>query len=416
MKYRQKPGNGMWVVDYEDSTGARKRVSTGIKTAPMNKPPAEVREVGREIVLGIRTPKIAGASSERQARQRDGRMTVSDLLDKCEGTIWHPDEVRAQETIRSNVKFWRARLGDEAIADMTYTRLDAVVSDMKAEGYQPATIKRKLAMLSRALSQATLWVDDNEKPLLLMRPRMPRIVVNNLKDRIIEPAEEEAIFLALEKRRQLEPHRPWFKFRVFLWLLFDTGGRLGESIGLGPKELTHQRFGDQEVTFLTFPRYRTKSGKPRTVPLAQRSIEALGSLMEHLTLDKVTQEFRFFGFTDSTADVMFRQVRCDVKTETGMDLSDVTLHTIRHTVLTRLAQGGMDLARLQQWAGHSDPKITAQRYLHLRPSDLVGGLSILNGTGGTAGASKAWDRISPVTVPNTHSGAKGATAGTGTLQ
>jgi integrase len=111
--------------------------------------------------------------------------------------------------------------------------------------------------------------------------------------------------------------------------------------------------------------------------------------MDHLVLDKETGEWRFFGFTTSTADVMFRQIREDVMRETGMDLDGVSIHTIRHTVATRLAQGGMGLARLQQWLGHADPKITAERYLHLIPSDLVAGLAILNGTGGTQDAYKA---------------------------
>jgi hypothetical protein len=76
----------------------------------------------------------------------------------------------------------------------------------------------------------------------------------------------------------------------------------------------------------------------------------------------------------------------------------------------------MDLARLQQWLGHSDPKITAERYLHLIPSDLVAGLAILSGTGGIPDAAKARDRIKHGTVPNTKGEAIGASPGTMSLQ
>jgi integrase len=339
-------------------------------------------------------------------------MTVSDLFDKCEGTIWHPDNTRAQETVRSNLKFLRARIGEVALEDLTYTRLEAFVSDMKGEGYKPATIKRKLAMVGRALTQATMWTGTDGKPLLAYRPQMPKLVIRNFKERVITAAEEEAIFAAVEKRRQMEPHRQWFQFRVLLTLFFTTAGRLSEVINIGPTNIQEM----DGVSYLTFPRYRTKSDKPRTVPLVERAVDAVGSLADHLALDSATGEWRFFGFTDSTADVMFRQVRQDIAAETGMGLSDVTLHTIRHTVLTRLARGGMDLARLQIWAGHSDPKITAERYLHLRPTDLVGGLAILGGTVGTPGAYRERDRISPVSVPNPLSGAIGAVAGTERLQ
>lgn len=414
MRYRQKP-NGMWTVDYDDN-GQRRRISTGIKTAPQRNPPAEVKEAAREIILGIRTPKVTNVSSGGQARKGDGRLTVSDLLDKAEGTIWHPDNVRSQRTIRSNVRILQEMIGDELVENMTYTRLEQLVTDMKARGYQPATVKRKLAMLARALKMATMWTDAKGQPLLRYKPPLPKIAVNNLKDRIISEVEQEVLFAVLEKRRQLEPHRQWFAFRVFLWLMFDTAGRLSETLGLGPKNITTQKVGDQEVSFVTFPRYRTKSGKPRTLPLAPRSVAALGTLMDHLTLDKETSEWRFFGFTTSTADVMFRQIREDVMRETGMDVSDVSLHTIRHTVATRLAQGGMDLARLQQWLGHSDPKITAERYLHLIPSDLVGGLSILAGTRGTQDAALVGDRTKHVSVPNTLGDANGANPGTVRLQ
>jgi integrase len=410
MKYRQKP-NGMWVVDYLDDQGIRRRVSTGIKTPAQRTPPAEAKAAAREIVLGVRTPQVSGSSPTQKARQGDGRMTVSELLDKCEGTIWHPDNVRSQRTIRSNVRILRGLVGDEAMEDITYTRLTQLVSTMKERGYKPATIKRKLAMLARALKEATMWTDEKGLPLLRSKPPFPRIVVNNLKDRIITPVEQEALFAAIEKRRQTEPNRQWFRFRVFLTVVFATGGRLSEVLGLSPKHIT-QNGG---TSYLTFPRYRTKSGKPRTLPLMPDAVTALGSLMDHLVLDKETQEWRFFGLTPSTMDVMFKQAREDVELETGMDLSGVTIHTIRHTVLTRLAQGGMDLARLQEWAGHSDPKITAERYLHLMPSDLNRGLAIL-GTGGTNDAAQAPYPTKPVSVPNTLAGTKGASPGTARLQ
>lgn len=410
MRYRQKP-NGMWLVDYEDDNGARRRVSTGIKTAPQRQPPADVKAAGREIILGIRHPKFA-PDPARPARKGDGRLTMSELFDKAEATVWHPDNARAQATIRSNLKLLRAKIGDVAVEDMTFQRLQDLTQELKGQGYAPATVKRKLDMVSKALRMATMWTDEKGKPLLSYKPPMPRIAVNNLKDRTISTAEEAALFAALEKRRQSEPNRQWFKFRVLLELLWDTAGRLGESITRGPADLS-QIDGQ---TYITFPRYKTKNGKPRSLPLTNRSVAGLGSLMDHLTLDKQSGEWRFFGMTNGTAWYMFDQLRRDVRDQTGMDLSDVTLHTIRHTTLTRLARGGMGLAKLQEWAGHSDPKITSERYLHLMPSDLVGGLSILAGTDVTPGESPARYRTYPENVSVPDPGAIGATPGTVRLQ
>src|SRR5688500_3437339 len=102
MKFRQKP-NGMWVVDYVDDQGERKRQSTGIKGPPSRTPPADVKAVARELVLGVRAPK-SSPTSPRQARKDDGRMTMSDLFDRCMKTVWAPTEAKSQKSIVSNVK------------------------------------------------------------------------------------------------------------------------------------------------------------------------------------------------------------------------------------------------------------------------------------------------------------------------
>ena len=85
--------------------------------------------------------------------------------------------------------------------------------------------------------------------------------------------------------------------------------------------------------------------------------------------------------------------------------SSLTIDDYPHTALTRLARGGMDLRRLQIWAGHSDPKITAERCVHTRADDLVGGLDILNGSGPTSPANPTFRKAA----------AKRANRGTPTL-
>lgn len=407
MKFRQKP-SGYWLVDYEDDHGQRKRISTGIKTAPMRKAPAEVQQAAREIVLGVRSadaPKSAG-----QARKPAGHFTMSDLFDRCEKTVWHPDQTKSQGTVRSNLKVLRAMIGDVVVTDMTYSRLERVVLDLKEKGYAPATIKRKMDMVSKALRMATMWTDDAGRPLLVSKPPMPQIRVQNLKDRIISAPEEAAMFAAAEKRRQTEPDRQWFRMISLLELLFDTGARLGEALGSPPEAITMMG----QTPYITFARYRTKNDKPRSVPLTPRAFAAVNRMMDHLGRDKATGEWRLFAMTHGTAWYMFDQLRQDVKEQTGMNMDDVTLHTLRHTCLTRLAQGGMDLLRLQQWAGHSDPKITAERYTHLRPTDLAAGLSILSNP--SSGENLEADDNRPAYGSVAETGVNRATVGTHRLQ
>lgn len=113
----------------------------------------------------------------------------------------------------------------------------------------------------------------------------------------------------------------------------------------------------------------------------------------------------FFPMTQGTAWYLFDQAKADVLAKHGVDLSDVTLHTLRHTCLTRLAKGGLDLIRLQKWAGHSDPKITTERYAHIMPSNLMEGLLMLGSSNGTFETARVQDNTAPVNVLGTIIGA-----------
>lgn len=325
---------------------------------------------------------------------------MRELLEKAEDTVWKTS--KSQGTVRSNVKILSGIIGDEPVGAMTYTRLEKLVEELRALGYAPGTIKRKMDAVSKVLRMATRWEGPDGKPLLASKPTMPRIKVNNLKDRVLSLEEEAAVFLAIEKRRQSEPQRQWRRFGALIRFLLETAARLSEALNTGPDDLSTVPTPDGEATLVTFPRYRTKNDKPRSVPLTEAASAALTRLKEDLGLQK--GKWVYFPMNAGTAWYMWSNIRDDLS-KIGMDISDVTLHTLRHTCLTRLAQGGMELLRLQKWAGHSDPKITAERYVHLRVDDLMSGLDILQSS----------NRGNPVIVPFTIPPAKRAEDGAAKL-
>ena len=333
----------------------------------------------RDMILGLEP-----IPSKQPSRPRGSGPTMRELFDRAQATVWHPSEAKSQGTIQSNVKILNGIIGDEPVSAMTFTRLEKLTQQLKDLGYAPATIKRKMDAVSKVLRMATKWTDDEGRPLLATKPPMPTIRVNNTKDRVLTPAEEEAVFAAVEKRRQDEPGRQWRRFGALLRFLLDTGGRLGEALNTGPDDLSEVPHGDGTVTLVTFARYKTKNDKPRSVPLTASALSALEGLSDDL--GRRGDKWVYFALSEGTAWYMWNNIREDL-VKLGFDIGDVTLHTLRHTCLTRLAQGGMELLRLQQWAGHSDPKITAERYVHLRPADLVSGLDILQASNGGIPAS-----------------------------
>lgn len=322
----------------------------------------------RDIVMGVEPVRSAEPS-----RPRGNGPSMKELLSKAEDTVWR--ENKSQATIRSNIKILNGLIGDEMVSEMTFTRLDRLKDELFAMGYAAGTVKRKLDMVSKVLSMAaSRWTDTQGRPLIPAKPEMPTVRVNNKRDRILSYKEEDQVFAAIEARRQKEPARQWARFAAMIRFLLDTGARLGEARQIGPADLSEIEVGEEAVTIVTFPRYRTKNDKPRSVPLTRAALGALRGLEGDL--GEVGGKWVYFPLSSSAAWYMWSNIRDDLEA-LGFDVSDVTLHTLRHTCLSRLAKKGMDLRRLQMWAGHHDPKITAERYVHLRPEDLVAGIEML---------------------------------------
>ena len=61
----------------------------------------------------------------------------------------------------------------------------------------------------------------------------------------------------------------------------------------------------------------------------------------------------------------------------ALGLPDVTLHTARHTVCSRMGSGGIPLPKLMRYSGHTT-LAAVQRYLHLDTEDLDGCIAVLS--------------------------------------
>ncbi|QOC54170.1 tyrosine-type recombinase/integrase [Caulobacter vibrioides] len=357
MKFRKKP-SGIWVVDYIDETGERRRVTTGTRDR------AEAHRIGPLIVAGT---YVSPDTVKTQAT--DGRMTVDELFRHCELTIWKPGKVKAQATIKSNLKLLRERIGSEPVAEITKKRLEALAEEMEAEGYAPATIKRKLDTLSKALGVAEGLHDTRGRVVITTKPKMPSITVRNYCDRVLEPDEEAAVFAAIEKRREAEPGRDWQRFGLLIRFMLDTGCRLGEALNARVERI--ETFSGR--TWVTFPIYTTKNDKPRQLPLT-RAIEENIELLKAMA----GPDGRLFPYSPANVWYKWTNMRDDLA-KLGFDISDVKLHTLRHTCLTKLARTSLPIHKIMQWAGHSSIEITVKRYAHLRPEETMDALHILDG-------------------------------------
>lgn len=367
MQMRQKP-SGIWLVDYVDDGGVRRRVSTGTKDKDV------ARAKARDIVMGRALPEPgATTGSARETVQAVQGLTVEKLFDHCLKDIWSPRRTRSQRTVLSNVKILTAlvvtldgkpvKFGGMLVTGLTTAVLKAVAAALRDQGYAPATVKRKMDMVGRSLTEAA------EAEFIVARPRMPTLGrIDNFKNRVLSDAEEAAMFAAIDARAAKEPQRPWLRFKHLIRWLLDTGCRLGETLKAQTGWIEAHSTGR---AMARLPAWATKTQKERTVPLST----AIAESIPYLRLTAV--EDRLFPMGANTAWYMFGNIKDDLA-EQGFNLDDVVLHTLRHTCITRLVKSRMPLNRVSKWAGHANIKITHDRYAHLDVDDVLEGADIID--------------------------------------
>jgi integrase len=333
VKLKRRKSNGIWLLDFKDQSGKRQRVSTGESDR------ARAEDRAREIMAGkVKPGKIT-------------KYTLAAALSDTFERRWAKQASHREKLYVANA-IGRSRLGYMDVSDITYRVLVAEVADWLGDeesGISPATCNRRLATIHTALTEA------HAEGLLAVVPKMPHQQEDNLQYRWLTREEELSILQTCGKVMVEDEAN---LMRALITALVDTGGRLTETVRCALE-------GKFSATQAVFSNRKSKGGKlkSRSVPLTPRAHDALKALQrwqaEHGELDKDWCGRKFTLVRDR------------------LDMPDVHLHTLRHTCLSRLVQGGMDLYRVKEWAGHSSIVVT-ERYAHLAPSNLLDGAAILS--------------------------------------
>lgn len=386
---KTKP-NGIYYLDAQVPAdgGGLKRQRVSLDTR--DRAEAEAQRVDWLAGRHPKHPAMGGAvepkrsSSSRTAstsgtKRLDG-MTLKRWLYDCLDTRWKA--AKGQRSVQSSVRVLEAHLPDVLLKDVSALHLQQVERSLRADpkGYADGTVRKLLTVVSGALTHAVTTVNEaTGEPWLALKPRIPTVSVKNTQDRVISPVEEAAIFECIEARRTKEPGRPWWMFGALLTILLDEGMRLSEALSLGQRSVKLKRWLDPvsgsmvEGHYLGLERYVTKSDKPRDVPMTRRVLALMPALNAQAT------QGRWFPWVKDGSGpwYLWSNIRDDMA-DKGFDVSDVKLHTFRHTCATRLAENGMDLLGLRDWLGHADIKVTAERYVHLMSSHIYRGAGILD--------------------------------------
>ena len=284
------------------------------------------------------------------------RHTVSDLVDRYIADVLPNKRPSTAYNQRYQLRWWKARLGHYALADVTPALLvecrDKLARN-KARRQSGATVNRWLAVLSHCFTMAVRewqWCDDN--PVRTIRkPKEPRGRVRFLSDQ-----ERHQLLAACQASRNPYLH-------TIVVLALATGARRGELQGLQWPDVDLQR------GTLTF--HETKNGERRAVPLTGQAL----TLMRQHT--KVRRLDTALLFPDPTGSRLLSIRNAFENAVARAGIADFRFHDLRHTAASYLAMNGASLMEIAEVLGHKTLAMV-KRYAHLSEAHTRGVVERMN--------------------------------------
>jgi integrase len=234
-------------------------------------------------------------------------------------------------------------LADTRLFQVNQTLVDGFVQDRLAAGLMPGTVNNSLRTLRRALHLATEWGLLQKPPKIKLLPgeRSREFVISDdmLNDFARHPLCSDGLML-------------------LVWFLVDTGLRITEACDLSWENVSFLPKEGAQRGYVFVAKGKSKAAR-RYVPLTGR---ARAVLAERKKLSRGPWVFTGKDgkrkMSRYTIGEQFRAVRDAL----GWPW-DASIHSCRHTFLTRLGESGCDVFTLQKLAGHSSAAMSG-RYVH----------------------------------------------------
>jgi integrase/recombinase XerD len=285
------------------------------------------------------------------------------------------DKTRAAYT-RDIAQFQEFAGADLPLASLSGEMIERWAASLRQEGYAPASMRRKMAVLKvfssywvrkGTLPESPFWRVKLSFGRVLQLPRSlteseTRALLAQTRNSYSVAQPMDRRFTACSKTSFSRQYRA-IRNLALVDVLFATGMRVGEVSAL---DLCDFAVDD------AFFRVKGKGGRNRLAFAVDT--DTLRIQREHLEVrlkintDSPALFLNALGGRLSTQGIskVLARVRKDAKIE-----RHVTPHMLRHTVATLLLRNGVDIRVVQEFLGHSSIA-TTQRYTHISKEHLVG--------------------------------------------
>lgn len=270
----------------------------------------------------------------------------------------------------ARVEWWVAKLGEVRVVDLDADLIADLLDEFEREPVmrfkgrdkdgrkvfephgqrKPATVNRQKATLSSLITFAKdrrLLPRGWTSPLRDVKGRRE----NNAKTRYLTTAEQDKLL----KVARLST---WKRMHLFILMALRTGARKQELLNLLGADLDLE----QRVAKV----HRTKTGRPKVLTLTPAVVDEIRRVgvpkADQLLFPskRKTREPRPFE-----VQKVFAKVVSDAGLVTADKPDPVTIHTLRHSFASTLAQRGVSLVAIADALGHSSAAQVTMRYSHL---------------------------------------------------
>jgi len=322
--YQRKTSDGRirWYLDYWDADGKRiQRVEGGATSQ-------------QEAELALKKAALAEAAKVPGAVRKRERITFTEF-----SRIFIDDYAR---NVKRSWRSDKSRLGildryikDVYLDEVTPLMIQKCLAWRLKSGNSKSSANRYLALLKKVFSLAI------EEGYLEMNPAA-KIKKSSEKDRL-----KERVLTEEEEVRLKNASYP--VLRSIISVALHTGMRLQEILSL--------RWEQVDLNEMTLTVERTKSGKPRTLPLN-------AALQDELSRLKGQDGRSPYVFPNPRTGKPLTTVKTAfVATCRRAGIAGLRFHDLRHTFGSRLVERVVDIETVRSLLGHASIAVT-QRYVH----------------------------------------------------
>jgi integrase/recombinase XerD len=222
---------------------------------------------------------------------------------------------------------------------------------LKSLGLALSSINRTLSAVKGFYKYVSLEFDISNPTLEIVSAKIARKLPKALSveevTRLIESAKREGDAMSLRDFAILE-------------LLYSSGGRVSEIVGVNTSDISISKTADGDVTVL---KLRGKGSKERLVPLGKFAVAAIEDYFTRTrpALAAKNSKSESALFLNVRGKRLSRQsawqIVLDAAVVTGLE-GKVSPHVFRHSYATHLLDGGADIRVVQELLGHSSVTTT----------------------------------------------------------